>query len=296
MGRKEKILQYIDKSGLGLEIGPSHRPIAPKKDGYRVQILDHMSREQLMAKYKEHGVDIDSIEEVDFIWQGERYLELTGSAKQYEWIIASHVIEHTPDLIGFLNDCDTVLKDDGVISLAVPDKRYCFDHFRPLAGISTIIDGHTQELVDHTQGTVAEYYLNVVSRSKEIAWACGAVGDYKFLYSHNEALQKIKQAAEDDAYVDVHAWCFVPHSFRLMIRDLFDLGFIPFKEVGFHSTEGCEFFITLGRGGAGCALSRMELLRKIESEEKDMFGLKERLRVFFLRGRSAVRRRVMSRR
>ncbi len=296
MDRKEKILKHIDKCGLGLEIGPSHSPIAPKREGYRVQVLDHASREELVAKYKKHSVDVDKIEEVDYVWQGEAYSTLTGNAKHYDWIIASHVIEHTPDLITFLNDCDAILKNDGVISLAVPDKRYCFDHYRPLTGISKIIDSHSQKLINHTTGTAAEFYLNAVSRSGEIAWACNIAGEDRFLYPEEEALQKINEAVGNDSYLDVHAWSFVPHSFRLIIHDLFFLGLIPLREVGYYPTAGCEFYITLGRGGAGCPCSRIELLKRIESEEKYSFGPKERFRHLFSRGWNAIQRRVISRR
>ncbi len=142
MNRKEILLLRINEDGHGIEIGPSYNPIAPKRDGYKVHIIDHMSREQLIDRYKTHPVDLNNIEEVDFLWRGEDYRSLTGKNKYYDWIIASHVIEHTPDLIGFLNDCDTILKDDGVISLAVPDKRYCFDHYRPITGLSKIVDSH----------------------------------------------------------------------------------------------------------------------------------------------------------
>src|SRR6266850_1470518 len=145
MDRKDKALLHIDKNGHGIEIGPSHNPLAPKKEGYNVHIIDHLSREQLIAKYNDHQVNLENIEEVDFVWGGETYLELTGRPKYYDWIIASHVIEHAPDFIGFLIDCDEILKHDGVISLIVPDKRYCFDHYRPVTGISKIIDSHFQE-------------------------------------------------------------------------------------------------------------------------------------------------------
>lgn len=155
MNRKEKVLRHINQNGHGIEIGASHNPIAPKKEGYKVHIIDHMSREQLITKYKDHHVNIENIEEVDFVWRGENYSELIGKSKYYDWIIASHIIEHTPDLIGFINDCDTILKDDGVISLVIPDKRYCFDHYRPITGISKIIDSHFQKNKIHTAGTIA---------------------------------------------------------------------------------------------------------------------------------------------
>ncbi|MEM6433939.1 MAG: methyltransferase domain-containing protein [Cyanobacteria bacterium P01_D01_bin.115] len=170
MNRKAKILRHIDRSGRGIEIGPSHNPVAPKKDGYQVHIIDHMSREQLIEKYQAHGLDLSQIEAVDFVWQGESYAELTGKTDYYDWIIASHVIEHAPDLISFINSCDEVLKADGVLSLVIPDKRYCFDHYRPITGLAKIIDNHLQKSINHTPGTIAEYFLNVVSQSGQIAW------------------------------------------------------------------------------------------------------------------------------
>jgi len=36
MNRKDKILSFLDKRGKGLEIGPSHNPITPKKEGFSV--------------------------------------------------------------------------------------------------------------------------------------------------------------------------------------------------------------------------------------------------------------------
>lgn len=266
MNRNEKILQYINKDGRGIEIGPSHRPSAPKKEGYNVHIIDHMSREDLIKKYKGHAVNLENIENVDFIWRGEKYSELTGKQNYYDWIIASHVIEHTPDLISFLSDCATVLKDDGVFSLVIPDKRYCFDHYRPITGISRVIDLYYQKNRVHSPGTMVEYYLNVVSKAGNIAWTSNTAGKYRFVHSLENARHGLKSMINENAYLDFHAWCFTPHSFRLIIHDLFSLGLIPFKEIGFYPTKGCEFFVTLGKNGQGLDKSRMEMLEIIEFE------------------------------
>lgn len=263
---KQKVLRHLNRKGLGLEIGPCHNPVAPKKDGYRVEIIDHLSREQLLNKYKEHPINFDNIEEVDFIWHGESYAELTGRKKHYDWIIASHLIEHTPDLIGFLKNCDEVLKDDGMISLVIPDKRYCFDHFRPITGLAKIIDSHFQQHQIHTPGGAAEYFLNVAARNEALAWSSTIGGDFRLIHTLEEARQGIDLVVNQQAYLDIHAWCFVPHSFRLIIQDLYNLGLTPFQEVDFFPTEGPEFYITLSRAGQGIASPRLEMLEIIESE------------------------------
>jgi predicted SAM-dependent methyltransferase len=266
MNGKDKVFAHIDKSGFGLEIGPSYNPLAPKKEGYNIHIIDHMSRDLLIEKYRDHHVNLENIEEVDFVWSGENFEDLTGKSKFYDYIIASHVIEHTPNLIGFLQNCDSVLKNNGVVSLVVPDKRYCFDYYRPISGISKIIDSHYNNCNIHTPGSVAEYFLNVVSKSGNIAWNHDFSGEYCFVHSLADASNGIKSVTQDMAYLDVHAWCFTPSSFRLIIHDLFSLDFIPFQEVCYFETDGCEFYVTLGRNGQGITESRLKLLENIELE------------------------------
>ena len=266
MDRKKIILSHLNISGQGLEIGPSHNPIAPKKEGYRVHIIDHMSREELREKYKGHQVELSNIEEVDFVWKGESYADLTGKKNFYDWIIASHLIEHTPDLIGFLINCDEVLKDDGVISLVIPDKRFCFDHYRPITGLGRIIDAYLQKNTLHSAGTVAEYFLNVVSRAGRIAWEPYARGEYSTVHTLEDARNGFDRVIEKKEYIDVHSWCFTPHSFRLIVHDLYCLGLIPVREVAFSAPAGTEFYITLSRTGEGMKPDRLEIMKAMDAE------------------------------
>lgn len=269
MNRQEKILRHINKQGQGIEVGPSYRPIAAKSYGYKVQIIDHMNQDDLIDKYKSMGISrelLENIEEVDFIWQGESYEELTGKKHYYDWIIASHVIEHTPDLIDFLKHCDSILKHHGVISLVVPDKRFCFDHFRPVTSLSKVIDCHFTRNKQHTPGTAAEFYLNATVKDEKILWSSKTPGDYRFCHSVENARQAMTLALNNESYEDYHSWCFLPHSFRLLVHDLFNLELIPFQEVQFFPTAGFEFFITLGRHGQGLDIPRLEMMRLIEIE------------------------------
>jgi SAM-dependent methyltransferase len=269
MTREEIILAHINKDGAGLEIGPSHAPIAPKKQGYRVHVLDHRDRNALVEKYREHGVNLANIEEVDFVWDGRPYVELIGRRHIYDWIIASHVLEHTTDLVGFLNDCDSLLKENGVLSLALPDMRYCFDRFRPASGLGRVIDSALHPPSIHSVGTVAEYFLTVVRKGNRIAWEKGAAGEFTPAHSFEEARQAIRDVKEWGLYLDVHEWCFTPTSFRLMMRDLFQLGFIQLKEFAFHPTVGCEFFAALSRAGTPIEGIRLELLQRILGEQQE---------------------------
>lgn len=266
MTREEKVLYKIDKNTIGVEIGPSHRPLAAKKDGFQVHIIDHMSKDELIKKYADHNVELNNIEEVDFIWKGQSYVELTQNSNYYNWIIASHVIEHTPDMISFLNQCDDILKEDGVLSLVIPDSRFCFDYFRPITGISKILDAFYNRHLIHTAGTAVEYFLNFTKRENHICWFEGFNGAFSLEFSKDDAFNQMQTVLLQKAYLDLHAWSFTPTSFRLLIQDLYDLGLIFFKEVAFFPSSGCEFYITLGRSGNGFNQPRLDALKAIKAE------------------------------
>jgi hypothetical protein len=270
--RKERVLATLDRRGVGIEIGPSHDPIAPKSEGFRVHVIDHASREELRAKYAGHNVELDRIEEVDFVWRGESYAELTGRRDHYDWVIASHAIEHTPDLVAFLADCDAVLKDSGVLSLVIPDKRYEFDRFRPVTSLAAVVDAHLAGRKAPSPGSVAEHHLYAVGKAHTIAWYPGAPGAYTLIHSDDDTRRRVRETVDKTVHHDVHNWCFVPHAFRLLVEDLHTLGYTRLREVSFHPTEGGEFYVTLGRTGTGPGIARLNMLRLIDAESASVVG------------------------
>ena len=126
MGRSETLRSMFVNAGKGLEIGPSHNPLMPKAAGFNVEILDYLDAEGLRRKYAAAGIDVSAVEEVDYIADGRSMTEVIGQRQRYDSIVASHVIEHVPDFVAFLNDCEALLKPGGSLVLAVPDKRCCF--------------------------------------------------------------------------------------------------------------------------------------------------------------------------
>ena len=78
MTREEIILSRIKRDGVGLEIGAGCAPIAPKKQGFHVHVLDHCDKNALIKKYRPHGINVENIEEVDFVWDGRPYVERIG--------------------------------------------------------------------------------------------------------------------------------------------------------------------------------------------------------------------------
>jgi hypothetical protein len=246
----------LDLTGLGLEIGPSHNPLLAKRDGYEIRIADYLDQAGLQDKYR--GVrSTERIEEVDYVLAPGRMTD--SISDRFDYIVGSHLVEHTVCLVSFLQDCEALLQPGGVLSLAVPDKRYCFDRFRERTGIGRVIDTYRAAPRVHTEGSVLEHNLGVVRKGEQVAWSAGYPGAYRHTITLETARKRAAEAAGGE-YVDTHNWVFTPHHFRLLIDDLHTLGFIGLREVSFHDMVGPEFFVALSPIGPGPRMSREELL------------------------------------
>lgn len=246
--REAKTFHLCDRKGLGLEIGPSHNPIAPKKKGFNVHILDHVSAAELRRKYQGHGLNLDNIEEVDYIWHGEPYPSLIGNTKCYDWIIASHLIEHVPDLISFLQQCEALLKPSGILSLVVPDKRYCFDYFSPSSSTGNVLDAYAEKRVRPSHGQIFDHFANASMRDGNGAWENGRAGEAtELMHPFADAEAQWARSVSTTDYIDTHCWKFTPASFRLLVSDLLNLGLINLEIKAEFDTSGCEFYMSLGK-------------------------------------------------
>lgn len=200
-------------------------------------------------------MDLDAIEPVDYVWKGGSYYQLIQKENYYDYIIASHMIEHSTDFVGFLQDCSRLLKQGGVLRLAVPDKRYCFDHYRSTTELSEVLNNAIAQEHLQSAGNVADYYLNVVARKGQISWknsigaACSSLigtgqRDDTFLHDANAVMDGIRRVKEGE-YIDIHHYVFTPASFELLIYDLRILEMTDMKIIHMWNTCGNEFIVTL---------------------------------------------------
>lgn len=122
-------------TGIGLEIGAMHRPL--KVPSYcQVKYVDIASREESIRKFPE--LDPNEIVQVDYLCDGFT-LEIVPN-HQFDFIIANHVLEHSPNPIGTLLRWSQTLKPSGKIFCTLPLADRCFDQGRTITPTSHMVD------------------------------------------------------------------------------------------------------------------------------------------------------------
>ncbi|MFO1098524.1 MAG: methyltransferase domain-containing protein [Xanthobacteraceae bacterium] len=257
--REKILLSLFNFKGAGLEIGPGFSPLLPKIAGFNVETLDYTDRDELIKKYAGNKlVDINRIEEVDYVTAGRPILDVIQARGTYDYIVASHVIEHVPDFINFINSCSKLLKVDGLLVLAAPDKRYCFDMFQPISSTGEILQAYIERRDRPSPGKVFDSVAYDVLRSGLPSWGPEEAGPLKFNQTLSSASEIFDRARSSNSYIDVHVWRFVPSSFRLIVEDLNVMGKIDLRENAFVQGNS-EFFVALSRNGRGPGYDRIEL-------------------------------------
>jgi SAM-dependent methyltransferase len=103
--------------GRGLEIGALNAPF-PFEESAEVLYSDLLSREQVAAMYP-----------------GSRLPDIRSDSESFptiesgslDFVVANHVLEHVTSPIDALREWQRILRDGGLLMLALPDKRFTFD-------------------------------------------------------------------------------------------------------------------------------------------------------------------------
>jgi SAM-dependent methyltransferase len=269
--RQTLLLSQVDQRGVGLEIGASYSPVAPKASGLNIRVADYIGQEELRKKYQTAaGVDISRIEPVDYVLGSRTLGEVIEEKSQFDYIIASHVIEHVPDLLGFVLDCQALLKPAGVLALAVPDKRACFDFLLPLSTTGQVLQAHRSRDRQPGPGAVFDFEANRCELDGRFAWPLGSKGSVALAGSVDHALGMAERSGSE--YIDVHIWRFVPSSFKLLMRDLHAVASVELREKAFLTTSDIEFYCFLSRQGQGPAEDRTQLALQALKEQSAVLG------------------------
>lgn len=251
MDRKAKLTQGLDlRHSRGIEIGALANPVVSRDLG-DVLYVDYTDTASLQARYANDPlVRTEDIVQVDAIWGSKTLAEAVAPAENFDYVIASHVVEHVPDLIAWLNELCDVIKPEGQIRLVVPDRRYSFDYLREETRAADVLSAHLVKARIPQPHEILDFTLNKTTVDVAQAWA-GSLDRASLPrdFTVEGALCICRDAMENGTYHDVHCWVFTPKSFAKLMYELCSYGMIDLACAMFEDTEHeqLEFFVGMQR-------------------------------------------------
>lgn len=260
--RRALLLRWIDLRGTGLEIGPYDQPTVCKTEA-DIRYLDWQTREQLVAQCA-HPELAGQIPETDYLVESDdygRYVDRT-----FDYVIANHVLEHAPNLIRWLQTVGSLIVDGGLLFLALPDKRFTFDRFRPDTALSHFLAEYFADIraipVEHHIEVELYYDMGFVGRPMEVAerldWA------------------RIQRAIAAGPHVGIHN-----HVFRSatvldkVLRPLQYMGLIPFTLEEFvpaRAETGGEMILVLRKAALGAPACPSDFFKDESAHEEHLLA------------------------
>jgi SAM-dependent methyltransferase len=253
-GRVGDIRRHLDLTvGPGLEIGPLHSPIVTRDDA-DVRYVDVHLTPALKAYYATHpGAPVDDIVEVDYaLIEGGRTRTLPEAVAvdaPFAWVVASHVVEHVPDLVGWLADVAEVLADDGVLVLAIPDRRFCFDARRPPTTVGQLLQAHLDGDARPSVRAVFDHFDQAADIDLAACWRGEPTDPARIIHGTGYAWERVVEGQATGEYQDCHVWLFSPAELVAQLATLARLGQLDLALDALDPTPpgDVEFYVALRR-------------------------------------------------
>ena len=240
----------VPVTGALLEIGPYAKPQfrRPQHDVYYADIC---TADQIRAQASQHGYNPAlAPEHIDIMIDLDSDPTIVTDHR-FQAIFSSHVIEHQPDLVRHLDEIAQLGQSEQVqYFVAIPDRRYCFDHFQPESTIAEVIGAHIERRRRLLPSTLLQNELFGCHNNEYRHWNHDH-GAHPLTTMTMERLRECIANARrlDTEYIDSHAWRFTPESFDLIIELLYQLELQPWRCSQVYTTArgSNEFYAVLTR-------------------------------------------------
>ncbi|QNT77634.1 methyltransferase domain-containing protein [Entomobacter blattae] len=248
--RHQNLRKGIDfRSVRCLEIGALSSPVIHREEG-EVLYADHLSTEGLKKQFAwDPGLDPESLVHVDVVWQEKRLRDCVSGT--FDYVFASHVAEHVPNLVGWMEEIREVLKPQGELRLVIPDARYSFDMNRQLTRLADLMAAWMKNLRYPDTSMVLDFALNKITDS-EVDLPALFTGPLKGKDLHaqfpfSEVLMWGQRTLNPHHYEDVHCWVLTPRHFAQLMIPLAENNILHLACADFVDSDppGFEFILHL---------------------------------------------------
>jgi SAM-dependent methyltransferase len=181
-------------AGHGVEIGPLNRAL-PRHANISVAYLDYEDQASLRRRYPALA---DSIPRIDIVDDAEEVR--TVASASFDFLVASHVIEHLRRPIAALREWLRIVRPGGLLYLVAPDKRVTFDRHR----VRTTLEHH---ILDYEEPSAARDFEHYVEFARLVEGARAEAALARARQRHAEGFSIHFHTFIPEDIVELVRWC-----------------------------------------------------------------------------------------
>ena len=190
--------------GLGVEIGAYESPV-PGIDPIYVDKFAEFAGKPCRADYFGEAIDLPFLDD------------------SLDYLVASHVLEHSANPVGVLAEWYRVLKPSGIAYIIVPDKRQTWDRGRPDTTLEHMVDDYLKNTTDCDPTHIDDFVFGI--DWKDFAETTDEAELEALKQSHAASYREQIERGDE---INIHFHVFTPGNFRSLISDAPQKGDIPY--------------------------------------------------------------------
>jgi SAM-dependent methyltransferase len=238
--RQSLAARYI--RGCGIEIGALHAPLAVPAAA-TVRYVDRVTRAESIRAFP--GLDPAGIVEPDYVTDGFSLAAVPDGSQDF--VIANHVLEHTPNPLAALMAWHRVLRPEGVIFAAVPLVDRTFDRSRSVTPPEHMLDDwHALHTSAQVTARDMPHYREWVTISLQAISLQNGTPLPPWTPEETEAVAR-KRMEESD---EIHFHTFTCDSYRALLTQVVPDLLPDLELVELHECSGYEAVAVLIRKAA----------------------------------------------
>jgi SAM-dependent methyltransferase len=193
---EDKVKRWLGGDKLGVEIGAFIYPIPGIKPLY-VDCFREFGNQPVRADYYGHA----------------SFLPFRDNSLDY--VVACHVLEHVANPVAAFAEWYRVLRPGGIIYLVVPDRRFNWDHPRPLTSVEHMLD-------DFSRGITACDETHIDGFAYGVDWASFSPSTpaEDVPMRQKELAKGMHEAAARGEEINIHFHVFEPLNLLALIDKL----------------------------------------------------------------------------
>ena len=245
--------EHVDLRGRGLEVAPYYQPLLTK-DKFNICYTDYIDNAAIALKGAQNPELKDcKIPLIDFVWHPEKPIrQCMPDDHMFDFVVASHVMEHVANPLGWLTDLLTVMNVGGRVALFLPDRRFSGDYFRKETDFGELLGLWIEQPKIPTVSQVVDFMSKSLSITHGHAPKWSDPDDMARIEKHYPIRDIISTGIalyNDAPYIDVHCSVWTSSSFEAVFKEVTDCEIIGAKLVHVTDDEG-EFLAVLEKTGS----------------------------------------------